>query len=267
MVASAGATRTGDPCLPRAGAVAKIARRGGLPCSSRRGPRSWPGSLFGYCAQRGGFCLTRALSNWVADGRHGDHARLRAGAARRHRRRAPARARPGRVDPRPPLPLAREPHRRLRLRRGHDPGRRLRRELLVPPGRGRARRLGRPAGLRDGRERGERRRAAVGPDDASGLRVRDRRPAGDAPRSPRRVSPWAVIGVLVVVLGRLARPNRPEEDEHGKWRWPVTGGAIGLVIVLGWYLSALGREPHRHHLRRQHRPPPHAIPWWATRTA
>ncbi|HEX2481777.1 MAG TPA: YeeE/YedE thiosulfate transporter family protein, partial [Methylomirabilota bacterium] len=33
------------------------------------------GLLFGYCAQRGGFCLTRALSNWVL---MGDTAILRA---------------------------------------------------------------------------------------------------------------------------------------------------------------------------------------------
>ena len=57
------------------------------------------------------------------------------------------------------------------------------------------------------------------------------------------VQPWLVIGVLVVVLGVWLVRNRPEEGEHGKWRWPVTGGAIGLVIVLGWYLSALGGTP------------------------
>src|SRR5262245_6908738 len=50
--------------------------------------------------------------------------------------------------------------------------------------------------------------------------------------------PWPVIGVLVVVLGVWLARNRPEEPEHGKWRWPVTGCAIGVVIVLGWYLSA-----------------------------
>ena len=33
------------------------------------------GLAFGYCAQRGGFCLTRALSNWVL---MGDTAILRA---------------------------------------------------------------------------------------------------------------------------------------------------------------------------------------------
>ena len=55
--------------------------------------------------------------------------------------------------------------------------------------------------------------------------------------------PWAVIGVLVVALGVWLVRNRPEEAEHGKWRWPVTGAAIGVVIVLGWYLSTLGGSP------------------------
>jgi uncharacterized membrane protein YedE/YeeE len=55
--------------------------------------------------------------------------------------------------------------------------------------------------------------------------------------------PWVVIGALVLVVGVWLARNRPEEGEHGKWRWPVTGGAIGLVIVLGWYLSTLGGSP------------------------
>jgi uncharacterized membrane protein YedE/YeeE len=55
--------------------------------------------------------------------------------------------------------------------------------------------------------------------------------------------PWAVIGALVVLLGAWLLWNRPDEPEHGKWRWPVTGSAIGLVIVLGWYLSAWAGSP------------------------
>ena len=47
----------------------------------------------------------------------------------------------------------------------------------------------------------------------------------------------------MVVLGAWLVRNRPEEPEHGKWRWPVTGSAIGLVIVLGWYLSAWAGSP------------------------
>jgi hypothetical protein len=55
--------------------------------------------------------------------------------------------------------------------------------------------------------------------------------------------PWPVIAALVVVLGLWLVRNRPEEAAHGKWRWPVTGSAIGLVIVLGWYLSAWVGSP------------------------
>jgi uncharacterized membrane protein YedE/YeeE len=56
-------------------------------------------------------------------------------------------------------------------------------------------------------------------------------------------SPWPIIVALVLVLGAWLVRNRPEEAEHGKWRWPVTGAAIGTVIVLGWYLSTLGDSP------------------------
>jgi uncharacterized membrane protein YedE/YeeE len=56
-------------------------------------------------------------------------------------------------------------------------------------------------------------------------------------------SPWPVIGVLIVALGGWLLWNRSEESEHGKWRWPITGAVMGLVIVLGWYLSALGGVP------------------------
>jgi hypothetical protein len=54
---------------------------------------------------------------------------------------------------------------------------------------------------------------------------------------------WPVIAALVVILGVWLARNPPDEPEHGKWRWPVTGGAIGVVIVLGWYLSAWAGSP------------------------
>ena len=57
------------------------------------------------------------------------------------------------------------------------------------------------------------------------------------------VQPWAVIAVLVAVTAIWLARNPPEEPEHGKWRWPVTGAAIGVVIVLGWYLSAWAGSP------------------------
>lgn len=56
------------------------------------------------------------------------------------------------------------------------------------------------------------------------------------------VGPWPVIAILVLAAALwLARGET--EAEHGKWRWPVTGGAIGVVIALGWYLSAFGGRP------------------------
>ncbi|MGH7359054.1 MAG: YeeE/YedE family protein, partial [Candidatus Rokuibacteriota bacterium] len=57
------------------------------------------------------------------------------------------------------------------------------------------------------------------------------------------LGPWPVIAVLVVVAGVWLARNRPEEAAHGKWRWPATGSAIGVVIVLGWYLSAWAGSP------------------------
>jgi uncharacterized membrane protein YedE/YeeE len=57
------------------------------------------------------------------------------------------------------------------------------------------------------------------------------------------LSPWPVIGVLVIVLAVWLARNRPQEPEHGKWSWPLTGVAIGVVIVLGWYLSAWAGSP------------------------
>jgi uncharacterized membrane protein YedE/YeeE len=56
------------------------------------------------------------------------------------------------------------------------------------------------------------------------------------------VGPWPVIAVLVVAAAAwLLRGDA--EPEHGKWRWPVTGVAMGLVTVAGWYLSSFGRTP------------------------
>jgi len=51
------------------------------------------------------------------------------------------------------------------------------------------------------------------------------------------VGPWLVIAVVVLVAAVwLARGET--EPEHGKWRWPVTGSVMGIIIVLGWYLSS-----------------------------
>jgi uncharacterized membrane protein YedE/YeeE len=56
------------------------------------------------------------------------------------------------------------------------------------------------------------------------------------------ISRWAVVAAIAVVAGVwLVRGEA--EPEHGKWRWPVTGAAVGLVIVAGWYLSSFGGPP------------------------
>jgi hypothetical protein len=53
---------------------------------------------------------------------------------------------------------------------------------------------------------------------------------------------WLVV-VAVVGLASLWLLRGEAEPEHGKWRWPVTGGVMGAIIVLGWYLSSFGGAP------------------------
>ena len=56
------------------------------------------------------------------------------------------------------------------------------------------------------------------------------------------LSPWIVIVALLVIAGWwLARG--PREPEHGKWPWPVSGAAVGVLIALGWWTSTLGGRP------------------------
>lgn len=56
------------------------------------------------------------------------------------------------------------------------------------------------------------------------------------------VSPWVVILVLgLVVLFFLGRGGA--EPEHGKWPWPATGAAVGVLIALGWWTSSFGDVP------------------------
>lgn len=56
------------------------------------------------------------------------------------------------------------------------------------------------------------------------------------------VSPWIVIVVLglVVTLFLLRGAGEPE---HGKWRWPMTGGLVGVLIAVGWWTSTFGEVP------------------------
>jgi len=55
------------------------------------------------------------------------------------------------------------------------------------------------------------------------------------------LSPWAVIVPLGIVAGwALARGAR--EPEHNKWPWPLTGTVVGVLIALGWWTSSFGGE-------------------------
>jgi hypothetical protein len=83
----------------------------------------------------------------------------------------------------------------------------------------------------------------------SPLRVLLQRPAltvgdGGAPTLANvvGVSPWIVIGVLVVGVG-IWLMRGPREPEHGKWPWPLTGVAVGVIIALAWWTSAFGDRP------------------------
>jgi uncharacterized membrane protein YedE/YeeE len=56
------------------------------------------------------------------------------------------------------------------------------------------------------------------------------------------ISPWLVIVALVVGVGIWLMRGR-REPEHGKWPWPRTGVAVGVVITVGWWASAFGDRP------------------------
>lgn len=54
--------------------------------------------------------------------------------------------------------------------------------------------------------------------------------------------PWAVLLILgVPALVWLARG--PRAPESGKWPWPLTGAVMGTIITLGWYASTFGGVP------------------------
>jgi uncharacterized protein len=56
------------------------------------------------------------------------------------------------------------------------------------------------------------------------------------------VSPWVIVAVLAV-LGGIWLRRGPGEPEHGKWPWPLTGVAVGVMIAVGWWASAFGDRP------------------------
>ncbi len=56
------------------------------------------------------------------------------------------------------------------------------------------------------------------------------------------LSPWIVIAVLAVMAG-LWMWRAKGEPEHTKWPWPATGVAVGVMIAAGWWASTLGGRP------------------------
>ncbi|MFQ5897934.1 MAG: YeeE/YedE family protein [Candidatus Methylomirabilia bacterium] len=56
------------------------------------------------------------------------------------------------------------------------------------------------------------------------------------------LSPWTVIVPLGILLGWVLWRGAAE-PEHGKWPWPLTGTVVGVVIALGWWASNFGRAP------------------------
>jgi len=56
------------------------------------------------------------------------------------------------------------------------------------------------------------------------------------------LSPWAVIVPLGIVLAWVLWRGA-EEPEHGKWPWPLTGTVVGVLIALGWWTSSFGDSP------------------------
>ena len=56
------------------------------------------------------------------------------------------------------------------------------------------------------------------------------------------LSPWIVIAVLAIGIGIWLMRGR-REPEHGKWPWPASGAAVGVMIAVGWWASTFGDRP------------------------
>jgi hypothetical protein len=56
------------------------------------------------------------------------------------------------------------------------------------------------------------------------------------------LSPWIVIAALAIGIGIWLMRGR-REPEHGKWPWPATGAAVGAMIAVGWWASSFGDRP------------------------
>ena len=56
------------------------------------------------------------------------------------------------------------------------------------------------------------------------------------------VSPWVVIAILWIA-GALWIFRSRGSDQRGKWPWPLTGVAVGLLIAAGWWASSVVERP------------------------
>jgi uncharacterized protein len=56
------------------------------------------------------------------------------------------------------------------------------------------------------------------------------------------LSPWLVIAALGLA-GGVWLLRAPREPEHGKWPWPASGAAVGVMIAVGWWASTFGERP------------------------
>ena len=57
------------------------------------------------------------------------------------------------------------------------------------------------------------------------------------------LSPWIVIAVLAAAAGLWMWWARGEAGGHTKWPWPLTGVAVGVMIAVGWWASTYGDRP------------------------
>jgi hypothetical protein len=56
------------------------------------------------------------------------------------------------------------------------------------------------------------------------------------------LSPWIVIAILAVAAG-IWMWRAPGEAAAAKWPWPLTGVAVGVMIAVGWWASTFGDRP------------------------
>jgi uncharacterized membrane protein YedE/YeeE len=53
------------------------------------------------------------------------------------------------------------------------------------------------------------------------------------------LDPWLAVAILAAASA-LWLLRGPGEPEHGKWPWPLTGVAVGVMITVGWWASSFG---------------------------